>query len=107
MSKKYHFRSIATEKGPHGRWSGWSTWSMCSHTYGTGIKIRTRKCWTGEGLCVGPAIVSLDCQTVKEYPKKILSPIAKTPIGIGKNCGTLLEVSHWRIWQIFDQLPNS
>ena len=80
---------------------------MCSHTCGTGIKIRTRKCWTGKGLCEGPGIVSLDCQTGKECPKKILSPIAKTPIGIGKNCGPHLEVSHWRIWQIFDQLPNS
>ena len=88
----------ATKKGPQGRWSGWSAWSMCSHTCGTGIKIRTRKCWTGKGLCEGPAIISLDCETGKECPKKISSSIAKTPIGLGKNCGPHPEVSQRRFW---------
>ena len=65
---------------------------MCSQTCGTGIKIRTRKCWTGHGECDGPDRVSLDCMTGLECPKKIMSPIAKTPTGLGKNCGSILEV---------------
>lgn len=96
MGINCYLRSIATKKGPQGRWSGWSAWSMCSHTCGTGIKIRTRKCWTGKGLCEGPAIISLDCETGKECPKKISSSIAKTPIGFGKNCGPHPEVTQRR-----------
>ena len=65
---------------------------MCSQTCGTGIKIRTRKCWTGHGVCDGPDRVSLDCITGIECPKKNMSPIANTPIGLEKNCGSILEV---------------
>ena len=67
-----------------------------------GYQDRTRKFWTGKGLCEGPAIVSLDCQTGEECPKKISSPIAKSTIGIGKNSVPHLKVSHWMISQIFD-----
>ena len=91
---KHQQRGCTQDKTrPPGRWRGWSAWSMCSHSCGTGIKIRTRKCRTGKGECEGAAIVSLDCQTGKECPKKILTPIARTPIGIGKNCGPHLQVN--------------
>ena len=65
---------------------------MCSQTCGTGIKIRTRNCWTGHGECDGPNGVSQDCITGIECPEKIMSSIAKTPIRLGKNCGSILEV---------------
>lgn len=78
------------QKGPPGRWSGWSKWSMCSQTCDTGIKIRTRKCWSGKGECDGPDQVSLDCQTGNKCPQKIVGK-SKAPHIIRQNCGPFLK----------------
>ncbi|KAH3833888.1 hypothetical protein DPMN_107204 [Dreissena polymorpha] len=56
-----------------GSWSGWSTWSRCSLTCGTGLKMRARQCdspppGNGGKFCLGQAVEETVCDTTLPCP---------------------------------------